>query len=273
MKKSVLFAFLVVVLPFASAKAGDDDDFGAWLELGATKNLPRNWSVGLQSELRTKDNSHVVDRWSVGGSVGYKAHKYLKLGVGYSFMYDYHTDKTTKEKYDSDGELESYRITPHYWSPRHRFSVEASSGIKLWKWLRVSGKVKYQFTHTPSLVVNRTDVEVYEQMTPEGLVVERDETPNPKSYDCESRQVLRSRVKFEVDKKRLAWSPFVAVEFHNNVALGEHMSFDKLRTSIGTGYKINKRNDVSLAYVLTVDRREHPYDQMHAICASYSFEF
>ena len=63
------------------------------------------------------------------------------------------------------------------------------------------------------------------------------------------------------------------MEFHNNVAAGAHMNFDKLRTSVGTRYKINKRNDLSLSYVMTLDRMAHPYTHMHALCAGYSYEF
>ena len=270
MKKVALYTFLLLCLPL-SVWAGDDDDFGAWVELGLKKNLPNNWSVGLEGEFRTKDGSHVVDRWSFGANVNYRAHKYLKLDAGYSFMSDYNADKTTKIKFDSDGELESYRYTPSYWSPRHRAYFAASSGVKLWKWFRISGKLKYQYTYTPSLTVMREDHELYDQVKPEGVVKIDDVESNPKHYEGSGRQVLRSRIKFEVDKKRLDWSPFVAVEFHNDLAADMH--FDKLRTSIGTGYKIDKQNDLSLSYMLTLDRQTAPVDLFHAICIGYSYEF
>lgn len=266
-----ILATLILALPL-TAWAGNEDDFGTWLEIGAEKKLPKNLSVGLNAEVRTTDASTAMDRWSIGASIGYKVHKYLKLNAGYSFLYDYSQKKISKEVYDDD-ELTSYRLTPAYWSARHRFSIDASSSIKLWKWLRISGKMKYQFSHKPSVTVDRYDYESNQMFTPGGVVTTWDEDYNPKKYDCESRQVLRSRVKLEVDKKHLDWSPFVSVEFHNNVAVGEHMNFDKLRTAVGTGYKINKNHDVSLSYVMTLDRRDTPNERMHAVCLGYNFDF
>ena len=270
MKKSLLFLFSL--LPSLSW-AGDNDDFGTWLELGAEKALPYTMEIGLEGGLRTLDASSVMDRWDVGGSFRYKAHKYLKLAAGYSFLMDYNQQKTTKQEYDEDDQLESYRVTPAYWSLRHRMYLEASSGLKLWKCLRISVRVRYQFTYRQANDVNRIDNERNDMFTPDGIVTEWVSAENPKHYDGEGRQVLRSRIKLEVDKKHLEWKPFVSAEFHNNVASGEHMNFDKLRTSVGTEYKINKHNSVSLSYVMTLNRMEQPFQRMHAINAGYSFDF
>lgn len=260
MNKKILFA-LLLLLPFPfTAQAGDNDDFGAWFDLGAKKSLPRNWSVGLESELRMADNSSMVDRVSVGANVDYRAHKYLKLSTGYSLLLDYNAENAGKKW-----------LTPHYWSHRNRFFVDATSSVKLWKWLRVSGRLRYQFTHRAAQHIERYECEGMDQNTGQ-YVYDMDEA-DIKFKDCESRQVLRSRVKLEVDKKHLDWSPFVAVEFHNNVAVGEHMNFDKLRTSVGTSYKINKHNDVSLSYIMTLNRTEHPYQAFHAISVGYSYDF
>ncbi|MBQ0019039.1 MAG: DUF2490 domain-containing protein [Bacteroidales bacterium] len=267
MKKNLLLT-LFAALPFTAwaGNDGDNDDFGAWMELSAKKDLPHDLSVGVEGELRMHDNSSTVDRWSLGANLGYKVNKYLKVGVGYQILDDYTSDKISKEERDvTTGELMAYRYTPSYWTPRHRFYTEAVGSIKLWKWLRISVRERYQFTHkTEKTITGRYDTEAPDW--------ERDPVKD-KFNECKSRQVLRSRIKLQLDKKHLDWSPFVAVEFHNNVAVGEYMSFDKLRTSVGTEYKINKQNDVSLSYVMTLDRTAHPYQTMHAICASYSYDF
>lgn len=257
--KKKLISLLLLFLPVCMW-AGDNDDFGTWLELGAKKSLPRNWSVGLESELRTVDNSSMVDRVSVGANLDYRVHKYLKLSAGYAILFDYNTENAGKKW-----------LTPKYWAHRNRFFVDANSSVKLWKWLRVSGRLRYQFTHRAAQHIERYECEGMDANTGQ-YVYDMDEA-NIKLKDCESRQVLRSRVKFEVDKKHLDWSPFVAVEFHNNVAVGEHMNFDKLRTSVGTSYKIDKRNDVSLSYVMTLDRTSHPYQALHALSVGYSYDF
>lgn len=253
------FLLLLAFLP-SMVWAGDHDDFGTWLELGAEKSLPYNMELGLEGGLRTRDNSSAMDRWNIGASFGYKPHKYLKLNAGYSLIMDYNTENVGKKW-----------LTPSYWGHRNRFYLDASSGYKFWKWLRVSGRVRYQYTYRPA-----QDIERYEFVGIDAESGKRiyEEDPDIKHKDFEDRQVLRSRIKFEVDKKHLDWSPFVSVEFHNNLASGQHMHFDKLRTAIGTEYKINKQNSVSLSYVYTLDRLDHPVDKnMHAISAGYSFDF
>lgn len=264
------FLLLLALVP-SLAWAGDQDDWGAWLELGTEKALPYNMEVGLEGGLRTMDGSSAMDRWDIGASLGYKAHKYLKLSAGYSFIMDNNKAKTSKEMYDEDGVLESYRHTPSFWSPRHRFYLDASTGMKFRKWLRVSARVRYQYTYKPESEVTRTDYERNDMFTPDGIVTTWDEESKVKTFTSENRQVLRTRLKLEVDKKHLDWKPFVSVEFHNNLAASMH--FDKLRTCVGTGYKINKHNNVGIAYVMTLNRMEQPSKNFHAISASYSIDF
>ena len=242
-----------------TGRAGNNDDFGIWTELGIEKTLPHNWSVGLESEFRSMDNSSLMDRWSLGASIDYKIHKYLKVGAGYSFLLD-----------NTPGKAGKNWLTPSYNSHRNRFFAEASSSVKLWKWLRISGRMRYQFTHRPMQHIERFECEGMDGNTGEYIY---DDEADIKLRDCESRQVLRSRVKLEVDKKHLDWSPFIGVEFHNNVAIGQHMNFDKLRTSVGTDYKINKQHKVSLSYIMTLDRTAHPYSRMHAVSVGYNFDF
>ena len=253
------FLLLLALLP-TLVWAGNNDDWGTWLELGAEKALPRNMEVGLGAGLRTRDNSSQMDRWDIGASFGYKAHKYLKFAAGYSLLMDYNAENQGKKW-----------LTPSHWKHRNRLWAEASTGYKFMKWLRISARVRYQFSHRAQKHVDRFECEGMDGET--GKYVYDMEYPETKLYDCESRQVLRSRIKLEVDKKHLDWKPFVSAEFHNNVAIGEHMNFDKLRTACGTEYKINKQNSVSLSYVFTLDRMNHPYEKMHAVSAGYSFDF
>ena len=95
-------------------------------------------------------------------------------------------------------------------------------------------------------------------------------------------QVLRSRIKFEFDKKRNPFSPFVSVEFHNSVTVGDHMLLQKIRTAIGSSYKFRNRNEISLSYIITFDLNDiddetneviRLHDRMHAINLGYKYSF
>lgn len=270
--KKLLFAVALMMSSFAHAEGTDES--AVWTEIGIEKSLSKQWSVGLESEYRAQNKS----RWGIGLGLGYKPSKYFKMGASYTFLYSNKPDQITKRVYDDD-ELISWRETPAYWSPRHRLGVEATGTMKLWKWLRISVRERYQFTHKASQTIDRVDVEKTEMFTPDGMVTEWDRTDNPKEISCQSDQVLRSRLKLEVDKKGLAISPFVSAEAHNSVAVGNKMNLEKVRTSLGMGYKINKKNEISVAYVLTFNIHddegdfERIHERVHAVNVGYKFDF
>ena len=93
-------------------------------------------------------------------------------------------------------------------------------------------------------------------------------------------QVLRSRLKLEYDKKRCPFSPYISAEAHNSVSVGDHMLLQKVRASVGCGYKFRKRNEVSLSYVATfymydIEDGEviRDHDRRHALCIGYKYSF
>ena len=116
------------------AWAEGSDDFGVWAEMSVEKSINKKWSVGMETEFRAQEK----DRWSIGTGLEYKPMKHLKLGASYNFLYAYRPDKITKQVFDEDNELESFRYTHSYWSPRHLFSVEATGTPNRWNWLRLS---------------------------------------------------------------------------------------------------------------------------------------
>lgn len=278
-KKSLLLV-LLLALPTVM-KAGGDDDFGTWFELGIKKNLPRNWDLGLEAEWRTEDGSSRTDRFGLGLQAGYRAHKYLKLGASYSFLYQYSPDKTKDKEPDEDDEWTSgYNFYKKHWTPRHRTSLEASTSIKLWKWCRISLRERYQYTYQPAEDVDRLKYREVEDKHLVGFengqpIYEVDDMEvtqkwDVKSYDAEHTHYLRSRLKVEVDKKRLPWKPFLSVELQND--LSDAMSLHKVRAMVGTEYNINKQHSVQAAYVFS-NKGEEENSRQHAFCVGYSYEF
>ena len=95
--------------------------------------------------------------------------------------------------------MESYRLTPGYWLPHPRLCAEATATVKLWKWLRISARERYQYTRQEEKTITRTDHEFAEYYQPDGTIHSGWETtPNPKTYASEDEQVVRSRFKFEM---------------------------------------------------------------------------
>lgn len=255
---------LILLFALAPLVALAQDDFGTWLELSAEKRLPRNFSLGLEGELRLDDNSTRVDRLSLGLGLGYRVNKYLRLGATYNFMGSY-TAQKCKPK------TNGYNLTESYWTPRHRLALEATGTVKLWRWLRVSLRERYQLTRRAEV----TDIakDRYRFQTVDGQPVLRPGYPEREQETRAARndQVLRSRLKLSLDKKHLAWSPFLSVEFHNSIDHKFHLH--KLRTRVGCEYKINRHHGLSLSYILTNELDESPNRRMHAIGAGYEFKF
>lgn len=265
---------MTLLLPLAagSTQAKDNDDFGVWTEIGVGKRLTQTLDLGFEGEIRTGDNSTDIDRLSAGIKLTYKPLKFLKLGVGYSFYGDYSAEKTGKETFNGDGVLVGYRHTPSYWTPNHRFYVEGVLTKKYWKWLRVSLRERYQYTRDAETTVDRTDYSRDEYFDGENFTF-GDWTPsaNRKVNPAENQQRLRSRVKLEYDKKGVKWSPYVSVELYNGIDSKMHLH--KVRTGVGSEYKINKQHKVGLAYLYTCHLLNDPNKHKHALNVSYGFDF
>lgn len=272
MKIKKILALTAFALPFTAVQAEDNDDFGVWTELSVEKHLTQTLDLGFEGEIRTGNNSSTIDRLSGGLKLSYKPSKYFKFGACYAFYGNYSAEKESKHSYFEDGELASYRWTPGYWEPNHRFYVEGTATKKFWKWLRISVRERYQFNHEAETSVERTEYEREEHFTPNGPVRgDWESDTNLKINDCESQQRLRTRVKFEYDKKGVDWSPFVSVELYNSIDRAMHLH--KIRTGVGTEYKINKQHKVGLAYLYSLHLDSAPNEHKHALNISYGFDF
>ncbi|MBQ8454115.1 MAG: DUF2490 domain-containing protein [Bacteroidaceae bacterium] len=281
----------ILVLPLLLAipmMAQDNDEVGIWSEIGIEKAITKKWDVGLDLEYRAQNKS----RFSAGLSIGYKPFKGLKLGIGYNFLYTCRPDKykdKSEGEVGSDNWTEGYNFTKEYWYPRHRFNAEATGSIKLWNWLKISLRERYQLTHSRERTVEKQKhrVEHVKQVEfdddwneiisyREDVSDETETTVKPALTD----QVLRSRLKLEYDKKRFPFSPFVSAEFHNSVGVGDHMLLQKIRTGIGSGYKFRKHHEISLSYLITfymydIEDNEvvRQDERRHAICLGYKYSF
>lgn len=280
--KRIHIGLILLLLPlWASA----EDRFGNWAEIGIEKSLGTNkkWSVGLETEMRAQER----DRWSIGANLGYKPIKYLKLGATYNFLYRYRPDNRREHYIDdvvSEDSWNGYNERDDYWSPRHRLSIDVTPTVKLWKWLRISLRERYQFTRRMQSTAEDVKYRYAKLYNGSGdfLGYElMDDYPISEidTIGTENSHILRSRLKLAVDKKGWRFGPFVSVEFHNSLNSGCNFNLEKIRSAIGTGYKINKRNEITLAYVLTADIHddEAPYsrlhDRLHAFNIAYNFKF
>ena len=262
MKKILLIAVLLIP---TMLRAQWTDEYGTWVSVGAKKSLGTKWSMGLEAEYRAQENS----RWAVGVDAGYKLNKLIKFGVGYTLLYNRKPEKVG----------ESY-LTPAYCYPRHRFTVEGTADKRFWKWLRISLRERYQLTYRPTNSHDRYQ-KIYDFDDDGNEIVYWSDESDVKTKEAKTSQVLRSRLKLEVDKKHWKFSPFISAEAMNSVSVGDHMCIDKVRTIVGTSYKLNKQHEFTLGYALTFvfnddddlnDKIEYN-NRIHAVSIGYNFKF
>ncbi len=282
-----LALLLPLFLPTASwAGDIDDNDFGTWLEVGAKKDLyyeGHEFSLEAGGELRTQNTSRNIDRLSIGLNGTYKMNKYLKFTLGYAFLDSYKMEKTKwKNGSDDDDWDKRKRISESHWAPRHRFYFEVSPDIKIAKVLRISLRERYQYTLSQANSYDRTSF-YYRETGDELREMESKRKTETKNDATEHMHVLRSRLKFEYDKKRVDWNPYYSIEFHNSLRdqYGEKcMYLRKLRNVFGTDYKINRHHSIGMAYILTLEREPNEdvantnvKSLIHALNVSYKYKF
>ena len=256
-----IFGFLLALMPLCALAQGDD--FGLDFSLEAQKKLSKKWSIGLEGEFRTRDNTKTVDRWSLGLGVDYKVTKWLKASAGYAFLYDHNErisyyERTDDAVLEGDAEVGDPKKCARYWAPRHRFNVSLTLDKKLFGDFRFSLRERWQYTYRPEHTVSERWS--YLNQAYDG---------KEKTYSGKGRNVLRSRLQVEFDKKGCAFNPYANVEFFNA------WSLQKTRFNVGLDYKLSKQHTLGAFYrYQNVRNDDDDYEpNIHMIGVSYKFKF
>ena len=274
MKRPLAFAFILACFlsgvegPKAQAQE-TTNDFALWQELNISKDLGHDWSIDIGGDLRNRID--LLDRASIGVGVDKKVGKYLKFGLSYSFLAKHYAETTEAAYKDSDPTiLKGYNIDADNWAQRHRLAFDITGDKRLWKTLRISLRERYQFTYQPSRDITRTRLRDA-NYDAEGNITGWDtEETVTKAKEARYRHLLRSRLKFAIDRKKWDWEPFASVEFHNDLRQSFHL--DKLRAAIGTEYKVNRTLRINAAYVFTHENDEDGNQNIHALSVGCSIK-
>ena len=208
------------------------DDFGLDFSLEAQKKIDKKWTVSLEGELRTRDNAHTNDRWSLGIGADYKVTKWLKASVGYNYLYDNNERISYYEEGDGaveDGDVEigDRKKCGKYWASRHRFNVSLTLSKKLIGDFKFSLRERWQYTYRPEYTVDERWS--YLKNAYDG---------KPHTYRGKGKNVLRSRLMMEYDKNKMPVTPYVSVELFNAKSL------EKIRYQAGAEWAITKHHAV-----------------------------
>ena len=223
----------MAVLPLSAMAQGDD--FGTILTVEADKKITKPLHVGMELEMRTRDDVKTIDRWSAGLQVSYRLLPWLKASAGYTFLYDNFERISYYE--EGDGKVERGIVNVgdpkkrgEYWGPRQRFNVSLTGSYKFGK-LELSLRERWQYTYRPAHTVSQRYSYFDEEWDGE------EHTNRGKG-----KNVLRSRLAAEYKLTYIPLTPYASVEAFNAWDL------EKIRFTVGTDYRINKKHIVSLFY-------------------------
>ena len=220
-------------------------------------------NLSFEGELRTRDNTKHVDRWSAGLSLDYKVTKWLKFSAGYTLLYDNNErisyfDATDDEVLDGDADAGDPKKCAKYWATRHRFSVSATFDKKLFGDFRFSLRERWQYTYRPEQTVDQR-----------WSILDNAYDGKQKVYGGRGKNVLRSRLQIEYDKKGLAVTPYANVELFNA------WNIEKVRYHVGLDWKVAKKHSLGIFY-----RYQHVYGDdddlepnIHMLGLGYKFKF
>lgn len=240
-----LLAALLLALPMTATA---QSDFGIWYGAGAEKKLGKKWTVGIEGEFRTRNDSRTADRWNFGAGADWKPMKHLRVGAGYDFIYDNNRENISRH---DDGELNNWR--PSYWGTRHRVHADVTGSLDVGR-VRLQLRERWQYTYRPEKTTDRYDFDnaQWEERRVKG----------------KGRNVLRSRLQAAWDIRHSKIEPWANVELFNAWNLA------KTRYTIGADWKVSKHHAVTIFYRYqdVNDDDENEPDE-HIVGLSYKFKF
>ena len=284
-------------LVLAATTMAAQSDFGVWTSIEGSTKLNKKLELSFEGEYRTQDISSTTERVSGAVNLSYKDKNFLpflKADVGYTYMYmQYMGETTVKYETNDEGEFElddngAYipkhkNVDAAYWTARHRATASLTGSYK-WGRFKFSLRERYQFTYRMPSQCDRTrwyydpfhemfgDPEYYldeNQYNGDGSLNE-DYSYMTDEKKAKSDHKLRSRLQVSYDIKGCPFEPFAEVEVYNE--LDNAFAYDKIRYTVGTEYKINKKNKLK-AYYRYQDYADVDEVSGHVLGLGYSFEF
>lgn len=252
------WCLIICPLSYSSAQS---DDFGLDFSVEAEKKIDKQWSVSLEGELRRRDDAKTNDRWSLGLGVDYKIAKWVKASAGYSLLYDNTKRISYSDQEDvDDGDFDEVGLPKkcaQYWGPRHRFNVSLTFDKKLFGDFRFSLRERWQYTWRPEHTVSER-----------WSYLDEAYDGKAKTYGGSGKNVLRSRLQVEYDRKGLSLTPYANVEFWNAWKL------QKTRYTVGLDWKLSKQHAVgAFYYYQKVNDDDDLEPNRHLLGVSYKFKF
>ena len=255
------------------------DEFGTWLEMEAEKGLTKRLDLSFGVGMRANDNLGEVSRANAFIGSTYKVCDYLKAGVTYQYISDLSRGEVKEDLKKSNGNFNGYNVDEAFHRTKHRLSFDLSSKVKVGRFT-FSLRERYQFTHSVSKDIERTRYrEIFDPNNPMGYTGATVPFGGYEWKECtlgedhknhKNGHLLRSRIGVEYDIRKCPLKPFATYEIKTSLQDGG--ATEETRLIVGTDWKLNKKNTLSIAYVFN-DGHYSDEANVHAVSIGYKFKF
>lgn len=282
-----------------------------WMSAGASLDLTRRWGTDFELGTRIGDNWSQPMRYDASFGFDYKAFKWLKVGVGYACISDYHPSETEvlyktaddgSIRLDSDGNrvVKGVNTDDAYWRSKQRLYFDLTEKWKLGRF-SFALRERYQFTRNMSAEVferkyreeyaaDEMDMTHYDPSLwygPVGNV--NDLNPSLSGQDlyyyeldadktgldtksAKSKHYYRTRLTIDYNIRRCPVTPFVSYELANNLC--DRFSIVRHRAQAGIDWNLtkSKQHALSLAYLYQHGAEDEAgRNDLHVLSIGYKF--
>ena len=269
-RKGLICAATIAIsaMPINQAFANDNDDFGVWTSIDASKKLTEKMKFGIEGEFRTTDGVKEVDRRSLGVSLSYKPVTWLKADIGYIFINAYEPAETKVEAFDESAGLYNTKYDHAYRVNKDRLYASLTGSFDIGRFeFSIRERLQYTYSNDAFTTEDKTEWDYEDKVN--FMDPYQDTKTEVEQKDPKRNTTLRSRLTVKWDIRKCPIKPFVSAELFTRT--DEWRFHDKVRYRAGADYKIDKDNSFSIFYIYQ-NANDDDEPAGHAVGASYSFD-
>ncbi|MBO5749844.1 MAG: DUF2490 domain-containing protein [Bacteroidaceae bacterium] len=263
--------YFLAIMAFAATTAAiaqgesKKDDLGVDISIGAEKELLPNFDFSVEANVRTQEHSERIERYLIGGELGYKFLNTktfdMKVSGGFEYMWQQKMAESETAKtpypftqfdeqgnpvYDAQGmplpdtRYRNYNVDDRYWRNRHRTSLGLTATYSPNKRWSFQLKETVQYNH----YCREDSINQYEYRWDENDDGDKF-MPAPgidrKGVDPKDRFILRSKFTVEYNVKDLPLNLFASVDY----GCGLNYTANKWKYTLGEEWSINKKHKLT----------------------------
>jgi len=229
------FKTLVLVILFCFlnefAHAQGEQNLASWTSLELGYKIDKNWDIGLEGQLRLKENLEEIDEYFTQFTIRREVFKGFRLGVGLRYI----------RENDNRGNVVGYEN--HF-----RFHIDASYRHKLGP-LRIGYRLRYQDKNELGVTTEEGDFGLRRIRFKTGLEYKIKGWPLDPEFTAEIFSRFQKEENTEIDKYRLSLATSYDLKKAGSIGV-----FYRFEGSIGEEVK-DKLNIIGLKYKYTFRRR------------------